>query len=583
MRRRGPDATGCFTHERNGRHTLLLHSRLSIIDLDPRANQPFRIGSRLLAFNGELYNYPELRRELSEAGCTFEAESDTEVLARMLIEYGVQGLDRCEGMWALALYDEADGSLLLARDRFGEKPLHLLRTPAGIVFGSEVKLLRVLAGDTLTVHWPQLHRLLVNGYRSLYKTSETFFEGVEELPAASFLRVDPEGREWTGRYWTPRFDPDRTLSRDQAVEGVRERLRESVRLRLRSDVPLAFSVSGGVDSQSLAALARRELDFEVHGFTLSTDDTRYDESALAQVGGRALGIKHTFVRPRHEDFLGNLREMVRQHDGPICTISYYLNWLLMQAIAEHGYRVAVSGAAADELLAGYYDYQLFYLAAVEGTERFASALANWQKHVLPIVRNPHLQDPYTFIRDPDARDHLYLDAAAFRRFLSAEFDEGYQEHRYSKSPLRNRMLNDLFHEVVPVILRGDDLNAMYFSIENRSPFLDRALFEFCNSIPTEHLIREAYGKSILREAMNGIAPADVLWARKKVGFNASIHSLVDFTDPGVRDWLLDSGPIYDHVHRPMIEDLLGEPMLANSRSKFLFNFVVARIFVEEFG
>ena len=192
MRRRGPDAAASYRFTNSiGRQAVLLHTRLSIIDLDERANQPFRVGSQVLAYNGELYTSVELRRDVVAAGQKYQPERDTEVLLKTLIQFGIAGLDRCEGMWAFALFNEADGSLLLSRDRFGEKPLYLFRDAAGFYFGSEVKFLAALRGKAFDVNEGHLYRYLVNGYKSLYKTGETFFRGVSELPPGmTALRVD---------------------------------------------------------------------------------------------------------------------------------------------------------------------------------------------------------------------------------------------------------------------------------------------------------------------------------------------------------------------------------------------------------
>ena len=172
MERRGPDDHGTYQSEANGRQALMLHSRLSIIDLDPRSAQPFALNGKWLSFNGELYNYLELRERLEGEGHTFRTRSDTEVLLRVIDAWGWEGLDRCEGMWAFAIYDSADGSLTLCRDRFGEKPLYLLRDDDGLYFGSEVKFIRALRGQNLTIDANHLRRYLVNGYKALYKQSE---------------------------------------------------------------------------------------------------------------------------------------------------------------------------------------------------------------------------------------------------------------------------------------------------------------------------------------------------------------------------------------------------------------------------
>ncbi|MGZ3440700.1 MAG: asparagine synthase-related protein, partial [Polyangia bacterium] len=244
----------------------------------------------------------------------------------------------------------------------------------------------------------------------------------------------------------------------------------------------------------------------------------------------------------------------------------------------------VSGTAADELFSGYYDHFLMYLAAVKSEpERHQAALAAWTEHIKPIVRNPFLTDPERFVRTPEFRDHIYLDADGFAGFLREPWGEPFDEERYTANVLRNRMLNELFHEAVPVILHEDDLNAMYYSIENRSPFLDRALFEWSCRIPARHLMRDGYAKAVLRDSMRGIVPDPILDSRRKVGFNAPIFSFLDPRDADTRAELLRDSPIFDLVRRDKIETLIDKAFLPNSQSKFLFYFLCAKLFLEEHG
>jgi asparagine synthase (glutamine-hydrolysing) len=587
MHRRGPDAAASYAFKTaGGRQAVLLHTRLSIIDLDDRANQPFRVGSQVLIYNGELYNYVELRRELESRGQRFQTQSDTEVLLRTFAEFGTDGLDRCEGMWAFAVLNEADGSLLLSRDRFGEKPLYLFRDATGIFFGSEIKFLAALRGRPFEVNDEHLYRYLVNGYKSLYKARDTFFRGVTELPAASVLRVDAEGGEASSRYWTPTFAADDAMTYGDAVDAVREGLVRSVKLRLRSDVPLAFCMSGGVDSNALISTAKRLCGYDVHGFTVMSDDARYEERTEIEAAVRELGVRHTPIPITADRFRENMVELVRQHDAPVFTISYYIHWLLMSEVARAGYRIAISGTGADELFTGYYDHHNLYLYEMRNRPEFEPALAAWQRHMGPLVRNPYLKNPRLYFENPGIRDHIYLDAKNFAGYLRRDWHEAFSETDYAPSLLRNRMLNELSHESVPVILHEDDLNAMYFSIENRSPFLDRGLFELAYRIPTRFLIRDGYAKIVLRDAMRGIVPDAVLDNRRKVGFNAPVTSFLKIDQPDVREYLLASSPIFDHVRRDKIEQLLkdgeGAP-LPNSQSKFLFYFLNAKVFLEEFG
>lgn len=586
MERRGPDAEGRYRHAFMDRHqVLLLATRLSILDLDPRSDQPFTDGGCALVYNGEIYNYREVREQLRRQGTSFRTDGDTEVLFRTLERSGAAGLDGCEGMWAFAWYNEQSGSLLLSRDRFGEKPLYLWERRDGVYFGSEPKFLFALAGAQPPVNIEHLCRFMVHGFRSLYKTDTSFFRELRTLPQASVLEINPGGGQRQWRYWTPPGDEsEREMGYDEAVTGVREHMMESVRLRLRADVPLAFCMSGGVDSNSLISIAKRNFDFDVRGFTFTSDDPRYNEMEVIRRSVQELGIDHTVVEAETERFIPHLRELVRYHDAPVHTITWYANWLLLEAISGQGFKVSLSGIGADEMFSGYFDHHLAYLHDMRSRTRiYEAALRGWKEHVEPVVRNPYLRDPELFVRDPEFRGHLVQNEAAFADFLREGWSEPFTEAKWSKSLLRNRMLNELFFENVPVYTHEEDLNAMYFSVENRSPYLDRNLFEFCRSVPTRHLIRNGKAKVLLRDAMRGIVPDCVLDTSRKVGFNASIFAFLDVNDPETRDTLLEEGPVFDHVRRGRIEMLLSEPELDNAQSKFLFAFLNTKIFLEEYG
>ncbi len=585
MRRRGPDhAAERHWTNRTGRNVYLLSTRLRIIDLDARANQPLRVGSKWIVYNGELYNYRELCHGLTERGVVFRTASDTEVLLAAIDRDGWSVLDECEGMWAFAVYDEADGSLTLCRDRFGEKPLYLYRDGTGLFFGSEVKFIVALLGRRLPVNFDHLYRYLVHGYKALYKDGHAFFEDLAELAPASMMRLDAHGRVERRTYWQPCFEADEEMPYTEAVEGARTRLIRSVELRLRADVPLAFCMSGGVDSNSLISIAKNVFDYDVHGFTIANSDARYEEQDMIDYAVAELGIRHTSIPVDTTRFLPKLRTLVRYHDAPVYTITYFAHWLLMESIAAHGYRISVSGTAADELFTGYYDHHLAYLYEVRRDPflHVASRQA-WLETVKPLVRNPYLSNPDLFVEDPGLRAHIFLNAEEFARYLRAEWGEPFTETAFTDSLLRNRMLNEMFHEAVPVILHEDDLNAMYFSIENRSPYLDRPLFEFAFRIPSRYLVRDGLAKAVLRDAMRGVVPERILKNPRKVGFNAPIFSFLDVRAPEVREYLLDQSAIFDHVRRDQIETLIDKDDLPNSESKFLFYFLSAKVFLEEFG
>ena len=584
MKHRGPDHAAFKSWvSPQGKHVSLLHTRLSIIDLEERSNQPLGRDRRWLAFNGEVYNYVELRLEQHSRGARFKTQSDTEVLLDILSKEGWKGLERCEGMWAFAFYDEKKGSLTLGRDRFGEKPLYIYRDKEDIYFASEIKFIVRLLGKKLRVNYDHLYRYLVNGYKALYKKPHAFFKGLEELEAGA-VRIYESGKRFQmHRYWTPSFEPNEDMSYDEAVRGARERIIKSVELRLRADVPLAFCMSGGIDSSALISTAKRVFDYDVHGFTIANVDARYEEQDMIDCMVKELDIRHTSIPVNTHQFLPKLKRLVHQHDSPVYTITYYAQWLLIKAIASRGYKISISGTAADELFAGYYDHHLAYLQEVSHEPALhAASKEAWQEHIEPIVRNPFLKNPDLFVERPDRRDHIYLNANEFSGFLREWWSESFFEEEYTNYLLRKRMMNEMFHEAVPAILHEDDLNSMSYSVENRSPFLDRNLFEFCYTIPTKHLIQEGRSKAVLRDAMKGIIPEPVRTNRRKVGFNAPIFSFLDVKDPSVRSYLLNDSPIFDHVKKRKIESILSKTELPNSESKFLFYFLSSKLFLEAF-
>lgn len=600
LHHRGPDARGSIEVRLHaGRSAWLGSTRLSIIDPDPRSGQPFAVDPvHVLVFNGELYNHREIAGMLAGGRAALRTSGDTEVMGRLLAERGLDGLRDAEGMWALALLDRRDGSLLLVRDRFGEKPLYLVRDGACVHFASEIKALAALRGRRFRVAADRVRRFLVHGYRGVHLDpgSPSFFMDVEAVPPGGAVRIDPGGRVtalpwWSaadaaGRAGTDDGGVSRRGARDRAeiVAEVQAALVHAVRLRLRADAPVACLLSGGVDSNAIAGIARRALGRDLPTYTFSVDDPRYDETPLATAAAQALGLPNRRVGFRPGNFLPRLRALVHEHDAPVLTLASVCHRLLLDAIAEDGVRVILSGIGGDELFTGYFEHHNGYLAAIrDRPDQYEAAAEAWRRHVRPITRNPLLADPDLFVRNPVERAHLHLGADEFAAMVPGVDPAPWRDRSYHAVPLRNRMLNDLLHEVVPTILHEEDLNAMHVSVENRAPLLDRRLFEVAAGIPTVELVRDSFTKSVMRDALRGLVDDAVLDSRRKVGFNAPFRALIDPADPATRAELLADGPIFELVDRQRITRLLDDPAPPNSRSKFLFSFASCRLFMDTFA
>ena len=581
MKNRGPDHRDCRSFQHKDTNIYLLHSRLSIIDLDERSNQPFSLDDCTLVFNGEIYNYIEIREELKKIGHNFTTDSDTEVLLKAYLEYGEECVQHFEGMWAFAIWDGQKKRLFLSRDRFAEKPLYLLKADDGLYFGSEIKFVRRLYGKSLTVNQKHLLRYLVLGYKSLYKTNDTFFNEISEIKYASNLVISPDLESRSYRYWTPTCRIDNNISLEDAIEGTRHHLLESVRIRLRADVPMAFCLSGGVDSAALTSIAANYFNYDVASFSIIDDDERYNEYDNIKETVEHTGCKSSYISLSYDNVLPRLQNLIAYHDAPVATITYLVHSMLSEKIAENGYRVAFSGTSADEVFTGYYDHFLLHLDSVRNIQEYPKYLDDWQTHLLPFVRNPILRNSELYKDDPHYRAHVFDNSDEFLSFLQVPFNEQFTEELFTNQLLRNRMMNELFHETTPLILHEDDLNSMCYSVENRSPYLDSKLFDFVYSVPNEYLIQNGYGKYLLRGSMKGILNNQVRLDRQKKGFNASINSLFDFTDPETRACFLDGDSLlFDLIDKGKVEKLLDVNPAPNHYSKFLFNFLNAKIFLE---
>lgn len=587
LKHRGPDDTGLWTQDLGDGYTCtLVFTRLAIQDLTPAASQPFHSGPVTMVFNGEIYNFVELRSSMKAQGEPFVTDGDTEVLARLLARRGEAALDDVDGMFALAWWADDKRRLTIARDAIGEKPLHFHRMAHDFWFASEVTSLAAIAGRHFEPNLDQIRRFLTNGYRVLHKNDETFHLGVQQVEPGQIIRVDARGAVTSARhFWKPQSELVNDVPPyEVAVEEVRERLLSSLRLRLRADVPVALSLSGGIDSTALLAMSVLELMTPLKTYTVRSGDANYDDSSVAIETARLLGVSHDLVDVRDHDFLAELERQVRGRGAPVITISSFAQNLLMREVASSGDKVILEGIGADEIFAGYYDHHNAFLGDLARSDQdlHRQALSDWGHGAGKFTRNPFLRDPDYLVRDPYARDHLHLDSEQFGSLLLERPTEGFEELSLTPWILRNRMLNEIAEETLPVLLGEADANAMASSVENRSPFLDRNLVDWVFGLPETYLIRRGFGKSLLRDAVSPWVPPAVLWDQEKRGFNLSIGTVLKWHRPESRDEILRESPIWQVVDRDRLRQwLANDEHLTESQSKFLFSFLSCRFFLEQ--
>ena len=542
LRHRGPDGEGTFFAPGVG----FGFTRLRIIDLSPASDQPFvdeQAGVALI-FNGEIYNYLELRSELKSLGHDFRSEGDVEVLLRSYLQWGVNCLAKLNGMFAFAIWDNHKQELLLARDRFGEKPLFIARSRRGVAFASEMKAILAIRPELRQPNRKSVFRYLSRGDLDL--DHESFFQGIESVPAAHYLKLDRDGKGRPQRYWQATSTTVPTSHR-AAVEGLRELLFDSVRLRLRSDVPVGSSLSGGLDSSSIVATINAQKSSQwVHQKTFSArfksaehDEGHFIDRVIYQVDAEGYEV---WVEP--DRFVDEFARLQWHQEEPIASASPYAQWLVMQLAHEKETTVLLDGQGADELLAGYDQAHGMFWAhwlrhgRIDKVAREMAAFAR-RYHSL---REPSLFSAY-YLLPGTLRDALaewyYRSSALVSPELHREFSPS---HVNSSQPFPDRLRNELVRwqtaTQLPEFLRYADRNSMAFSREVRLPFLDHRLVEYCFGLKPDLILSKAVTKVALREAMRGIVPDEILDRKDKLAYA-----------PPQREWM--RGPL-----RPWVDGML---------------------------
>ena len=581
MKNRGPDNQNYYFNKYI-QNIYLLHSRLSIIDINQRSDQPFETDDHTLIFNGEIYNYLELKKKISHK-VNFKTQSDTEVIIHYYKLFGLRCFNFFQGMWSIAIFDKKNNKLILSRDRFGEKPLYYKIEKNGIYFGSEIKYIKNLnLNKKLKINYDKIRDYLQFGYKSIFKKNSSFFKDINIINSGSCIVIDKKLNLKFFKYWKPKNNINKKLSLQKTIKRSKELLSRSVELTLRSDVKIALCLSGGIDSNAIAGISKKKFKKKLETFSIiDNKDTRYNEKHQIDLTTKSLGLKKNYINISDKLDLSRLKKQIKYHDSPVFTITNYLQNFLAEKIAKKNYKVVLSGSGADEVFSGYYDHQLMYLFEVRGKKNFYNShLNNWNKHILPIIRNKYFKNPKMFFNDKNQRNYIYDHNKELKKFFLKPKKLKFKEKLFSKSLLKNRMFNEVFFENVPVATHSEDSNFMQYSIENRNPFLNKDLFEFMQTVPVEFYMQKGFTKYILRSALKEYVPDNIRLQRKKVGFNASINSLINLRSKKFFDFVNKKSPIYKIVKKNALLKSLKTKNNENFFSKFIFSFISAKIFLE---
>jgi len=516
---RGPDRQAVHTDS----HIALACARLSIVDLTPAADQPLIDGDLTIVFNGEIYNFKEVRAELESRGRRFRTHSDTEVVAEAWREWGVDCLRRFNGMWAFAIWDRKERSLLLSRDRFGVKPLYIAEHDGQIFFASEIKAL-LAAGVPAALNPDSLH---------IYCGGESMFEGIAPLQPGSYIEYRVDSRDTSQKKWWSTAEslvevPKRYSDR---VDAFRELFLDSVRLRLRCDVEPAVTLSGGVDSSSIFA-ATRALHRQGRALSATDEQAIVARACMVTFPGSAIDetrfasrvaehIDRFEVNP--DDFRTLVERATWHQEGLVWNASVVVYQEFYRQLSESGTRVVLEGHGADELLAGYGN---FAQDAMQQRVRSLRLISAWSAaRAVARLRNPVLGHT-------ERHPVMKLAGGAVRAFFPRRKNaREFAADIPGLSPLKRALYGGFHEHLLPAVLRVNDRATMASGVESRAPFLDHRLVSFIFSLPDDDIIGKGWTKRILRDAMAPLLPSDIVWREKKVGFLAPQPEW--FSRPGV--------------------------------------------------
>ena len=529
---RGPDGKGVFQEGPIG----LGHRRLNVIDLTPAAQQPMvtEDGNYRITYNGEIYNFKELRSDLERLGYRFRSASDTEVVLKAYQEYGIRSLEYLRGMFALAIWDQRNRSLFLARDRIGKKPLYYWLDKHGIAFASEPK---AFLGDPCFRPEPNLNSLHHYLIYHCVPGSLSAFQGVQKLKPGHFLFVK-DGRVKEERYWKLSYSNKFKGTFVEAVEEIKSLLDEAVRIRLISDVPLGAFLSGGIDSSAIVGMMANEGVSPLKTFSIGFGDDRYNELHYARLIAKKYETDHQefIVTPKAKDIL---EKLVWHYNEPYADSSAIPTFYLARLAKEH-ITVALNGDGGDESFGGYDRYVASVMAGIyDGIPEKIKHAFGWLRPVLlKIIRSQNLGRFFDALSDQPIRRYVrwvcHFDPFLHEHLLTDEFLKNsiqsdpinYFEQFYKHSDAREfveRIMDIDVNTYLPDdLLVKVDIATMASGLEGRSPFLDHKLMEFCSGLPGHFKVRGLQKKYILKKATQLLLPHEII-NRPKMGFGVPIE------------------------------------------------------------
>ena len=484
IKHRGPDGDGfAFFNSATGREDAsawdvsIAHRRLSILDLSDAGKQPmsYNNGSVWITFNGEIYNYVELKQELQAEGCAFNSSSDTEVILAAYQQWGLSCFSKMRGMWALIIWDPKNQRVVASRDRLGIKPLYYYaKSGKYLALASEIKQFTVMPGFNAVGDKAVVRQYLLTGFE---RTDRTFFKEIKPILPGTYRVFEVNRKEWREpvSYWNPESIKSEITDIEEASSVFKKELEYSVQIHLRSDVPVGCQLSGGVDSSSIFSLMNRFYDGEaVHSFTVSFPGFEKDESPFVLKMLDGSNATPHFVTPTAANFTAEVEKFVWHHDEPVGSFAHYAGFALARLIGEQNIKVVLNGQGGDEILGGYWQQYFAYLANMTRSLNIRAVLSTVVGSLGPAGNDELVKQIPAMLKRYRSRTNK--NGVSFSDSFEKEESLNYMQEYFSLSKQERRVF-DIRQLILPRLLKWDDRNLMAFSVEGRYPFLDHQVIE----------------------------------------------------------------------------------------------------------
>ena len=581
MTTRGPDSKNFWKKNIKKKNITLLHSRLSIIDPSIKASQPFIDEEGIIIFNGIIYNYLELKKNLILKGCKFKTNSDTEVLLKFLNKYGPSKINELEGMWSFAYLNFKKKKLVLSRDRFGEKPLYFKYQKKSIIFGSNLNYINSLSKNKDTINNKKVENYIKFGWRTLVSTTNTLYNDIKTLQPGTNLEIDFNLKKTIKTYWHPKsVKIDNNLDYENERLKLKKLILNEFDKKLRTDFPIACLLSGGIDSSVIASVSNIISKKKIDCFSIKALDKNYDESDLIKKNIKHIGCKHRYIKIDKDNNLKELIKLIKKTSSVVPSVTWLLYAIMCKNIKKLGYKVILSGIGGDEMFAGYYIHHLHYLESIYNNSYFSTEYSHWKKNTAAHIRSKNLKDFKSFLKKNNLKNKAFSEVLELSKYFKHFNTNNLKSKKYLNDKFKNELFKDLFYQSLPTQLYGADNISMYYGLESRSPFLSKDIYSKSFSYPNKFLIRRGIGKEILRSSMKNIVDRSVLESSNKIGFYANLKSFFDLKSIEFKRTLFSNDYINSIIKKKEIEKLLIKKKLSNQETHFIFNTLNMAIFLE---